>query len=271
MKIALASVCPGGRETRWLGRVRGSWEAYARRHGMRVHVVTRHPCPSAPYWGKYFVLDQPELAGCDAALVLDNDVVTSPDAPLPSEGWDGKRVRIADERAQFPYAPESFACYYQRFSLEPPEASFLVLNTGVMLYTREHTAWFRIVFQDWLEWRKRFRPGDSPVSANIAHDLSTHDQPHVSRALQIEKKFELLDRRFNRVWGAWWENGGRSSSLPLLLYAKTVELCSRGLPSAAVNLLAAPGHHWWREALRDSHFVHVAGSKSPLALLPPVL
>ncbi len=264
MKLALATVCPDARQQALLDTVWPSWEAFAKRHGVPIRVIEESPVPDAPYWGKYFSLTLPELRGFDAVLAVDNDVVISPDAPLPSEGWDGLRVRCVDERAQFAHDDARFARYYSDYDLAPPAGGRPpVLNTGVLLYTRDHAAWFATLQRDWRIWRDEFRARHGAAADPFR---AANDQPHVSHALQRADRFELIDVRFNRLWWSWWEDGGRRQELPLKLYAKSVQLLGRILPRGLVRPLAHRGRAWWNEALRENHFMHVAGSKSPIAL-----
>ncbi len=264
MRLAVAAVCPDPRQRGLLEIVRPGWEEWTRRHALPLVVIERHPRPDAPYWGKYFPLELPELRGFDAVLTLDNDVVVNPAAPSPAEGWDSTRVKIADERSQFAHDDERFLSYYADYDLPPPGASPRVLNTGVMLYTREHAAWFATVHGAWRDWREKFRAAHG--EAADAFRLG-NDQPHVSAALQRDPTlWEPLDVRFNRLWWSWWEDGGRRRELPLKLYAKSMQLLGRALPRALVRPLAGAGRRWWHDALRENHFIHVAGSKSPISL-----
>ena len=264
MRLAVVAVCPDSRQRGLLGIVRPAWEAWTRRHALPLIIIERHPQPDAAYWGKYFPLDQPELQGFDAVLTLDNDVVINPAAPSPAEGWEGTRVRIADERAQFAHDDGRFASYYADYDLDPPGERPRVLNTGVLLYTRDHARRFAAWHEDWRAWRERFRSKHGPAAD--AFRLG-NDQPHVSAALQRDSnQWEPLDVRFNRLWWSWWEDGGRRRELPLKLYAKAAQLLARALPRAAVRPFARHGGRWWRKALTENHFIHVAGSKSPISL-----
>ncbi len=264
MKIALASVCPDARQQRLLDIVWPSWEAFSKRHAIPVRVIEDDLRPDAYYWAKYLPLTLPEFRGFDAVLCLDNDVVISPQAPSPAEGWDGARVRCVDERSQFPHSPSRFTDYYARHGLTlPAGVPERVLNSGVLLYTREHAAWLEEIYQGWRGWRERFQRELGP---NIDPYILAGDQPHVSHALLGSGRFEELDARFNRLWWSWWEDGGRRREMPLLLYAKTAQLLASVLPRGLVRPLARRGRGLWDEALLDNHFVHVAGSKSPLSL-----
>lgn len=264
MRLALCTVCPDARQQALLDIVWPGWEAYAKRHSLPVRVIEQPPPLASPYWGKYTPLNLPELKEFDAVLMVDNDVVIAPDAPLPSEGWDGSRVRCVDERAQFPHNQARFAPYYADYDLAAPEEpSARVLNTGVLLYTREHARWFGELYEEWRDWRSDFIRRHTP---RVDPFRAGNDQPHVSHALLRTGRFEEMDVRFNRLWWAWWEDGGRRRELPLKLYAKSMQLLGRVLPRGLVHPLARRGGAWWREALAHNHFIHVAGSKSPISL-----
>ncbi|MBS0659696.1 MAG: hypothetical protein JSR82_15760 [Verrucomicrobia bacterium] len=263
MRLALCTVCPDARQQQLLDIVWTGWEAFAKKHSLPIRVIEEPPPLESPYWGKYTPFQLPDLREFDAVLMLDNDVVISPEAPLPSEGWDGERVRCVDERAQFPHNQERFEPYYRDYDLEAPEPSARVLNTGVLLFTRDHAKRFLETYEQWRDWRAayRLRHGGNADVFRLAND-----QPHVSHALLRSRAFEELDPQFNRLWWAWWEDGGRRQELPLKIYAKAVQILARALPRTLLRPLAAPGGAWWRAALRKNHFIHVAGSKSPISL-----
>lgn len=263
MRVALCTVCPDRRQQAQLDVVWPTWEAFSRRHNLPLQVIEDDHRPDAFYWAKYLPLTLPQLKQYDAVLCLDNDVVIAPDAPSPVEGWDGSRVRCVDEGDQFPHSLSRFADYYGRHDLIlPAGVPQRIFNTGVLLYTREHAVWLEEVYQGWRRWRENFLRRRGP---KVDPFVLAGDQPHVSHALLCTGRYEEIDVRFNRLWWSWWEEA-RRPELPLLLYAKFVQLLGRVFPRALLRPLARPGGSWWDAALRDAHFVHAAGSKSPLAL-----
>ena len=265
MKVALVCVCPDAKQRAHLELVWPTWEAYARRHALEIVVLGHSGRPADPYWGKYFPLDDAALRRFDAALVLDNDIVINPQSPSILEHWDGQRVLIGDEREQFGWPQEYVRRYFASYelALPPQSADLRVYNTGVLVYTREHLPVFRDVHERWRAWRDA-----APTDARVRDAFKyANDQPHVGLALQSLGIAQLLDVKFNRLWWNWWLDHGRRSEWPFKIYAKSAAILGGWLTPSIARGLAAPGLRYIDRAIADNHFLHFAGSKSPLLLL----
>lgn len=264
MKIALTTICPDARQRAFLGIVRPTWEAYAKRHDLPIIVVENPPHPENVFWGKYFALTLPEFAKYDAVIALDNDILVNPHSPLVTEDWDGSKIGIADERQQFDWDDAFVAQYYSHYEHEIPArvTHVGILNTGVLLYTRAHLPFFEAVHARWVEWRDRAtaatRETDSFKYAN--------DQPHVSLALQVADRAKILPPAYNRLWWSWYRQRGTLPWRAFQGYAKASSLFEEFAPRALASAFARPGARAIERGLSECHFLHVAGSKSPIWL-----
>src|SRR5262249_42871359 len=92
-------------------------------------------------------------------------------------------------------------------------------------------------------------------------------QPHVGLALQIAGAAQPFDPSFNRLWWSWWIHDAQRAVWPFKIYSKATKVLTRVLPRAWSDALAAPGLRLIDQALSNCHFLHFAGSKSPLHLL----
>jgi hypothetical protein len=264
MKVALVCVCPDAKQRAHLELVWPTWEAYARRHALEIVVLGRSGRPADPYWGKYFPLDDAALRRFDAALVLDNDIVINPQSPSILEHWDGQRVLIGDEREQFGWPQEYVRRYFASYELPlPPQSADLrVYNTGVLVYTREHLPVFRDVHERWRAWRDA-----APTDARVRDAFKyANDQPHVGLALQSLGIAQLLDVKFNRLWWNWWLDHGRRSEWPSR-DPREIRRNSRWVADTFNRPWARRRGFGIDRAIADNHFLHFAGSKSPLLLL----
>ena len=264
MKIALATICPDARQRANLRIVRPTWEAYARRHSLPIVVVENPPHREHFYWGKYFPLALPELAGFDAVLVLDNDILINANSPPITDGWDPEKIAIADEREQFAWVDDFVARYYSDYDDLRPDALKhpRVLNTGVLLYTRAHVPLFAEVHARWVDWRNRAAAAEREAQAF----RFAADQPHVSLALQAADRAQVLPPAFNRLWWSWYRQHGRLPWRAFQAYAKSSSILERIAPRALANSVARPGARALERALSECHFLHIAGSKSPIWL-----
>lgn len=264
MKIAIATIAPDARQRALLKIAWPTWERYARRLDLPIVVIERSRHPEHPYWGKYFSLTEPELAGFDAVLALDNDILINPESPSILEIWGGDRVAIADERAQFDWNDEYTARYYAGYelSIPPPPARLGILNTGVILYTRAHLALFASAHARWIEWREQ--AGEAKRQANAF--AYANDQPHISLALQAAEQVQELPPKFNRLWWSWYRERGRVHWRVFQAYAKASSILEEFAPASLADFFARPGAHALQAAVNDCHFLHVAGSKSPIWL-----
>jgi hypothetical protein len=265
MNVAVCCICPDVKQRAHLELVRPSWEAYAKRFSLPLHFISDPPIRQHFFWGKYFVLDLPELQKYDAALVLDNDILISPQAPDLCSFWNPNFVGMADESAQFAWDDEYVRRYYAHYDLSINRlgANALILNGGVLIYARQHVDLFRNVYQSWLAWNAR-APESGPWTTIFRF---ANDQPHVGLALQQAGVAQPLDRKFNRIWWSWWRNDAQRAIWPFKIYAKTTKILTRALPRALTDPLAAPGLRQIDRALEECYFLHFAGSKSPLHLL----
>ena len=264
MKIALATICPDARQRASLAIVRPTWEAYAKSHNLPIVVVENPPHREHFYWGKYFPLTLPKFGGFDAVLVLDNDILINADSPPITDGWDPEKVAIGDEREQFAWVDDFVARYYADYPDLLPEALKhpCVLNTGVLLYTRAHVAFFEQVHAGWLQWRNRATTAGQEVRAF----KFAADQPHVSLALQTANLAQVLPPGFNRLWWSWYRQRGRLPWRMFQAYAKTSSMIENFAPRTIADLVARPGARSLECALSESRFLHIAGSKSPIWL-----
>ena len=264
MKIAIATIAPDARQSALLAVVRPTWEAYAKRHGLPIVVVGQPPRRDHPYWGKYFSLTLPEFSKFDAVLALDNDVLINSESPLICDGWDPGKVAIADEREQFEWDEGYVSEYYRSYDYAgpDPERHQRIFNTGVMLYTRERLPYFEDVYGRWVAWRER-----APEEKRRADRFKfANDQPHVSLALQAADVAQVLNPGFNRLWWSWYRQRGSAPWRAFQFYAKSSAMLEGMLPRFLSSRLARPGERTIERALQECHFLHFAGSKSPIWL-----
>jgi hypothetical protein len=264
LKIALATIAPDYRQQAMLKVVRSTWEHFARQYHYPILVVERPPYRDHIFWGKYFLLEQPDFADFDAILHLDNDVLINPAAPDIRGDWDPAKVGVIDEREQLSWDDSRVADYYAWYELET--RSFAtpigIFNMGVFLMHRNHLPFFRELYACWLERTTQLRgPRNSRTNLKFIAD-----QPHVSLALQASKIGQPLDSRFNRMWWCWYRERGGIPWWAFRLYTKSASILTRRLPPGAAKVLSGPGARALHEALVESHFLHIAGSKSPLWL-----
>jgi hypothetical protein len=264
VKIALTTICPDARQRALLAVSRPTWEVYAKRHNLPILVVENPPHREHFYWGKYFPLTLPSFAGFDAVLVLDNDILINADSPPITEGWNPEKIAIADEREQFAWVDDFVADYYRDYADLLPEAAKYprVLSTGVLLYTRAHVPIFEQAHASWTEWRGRATAADREAQSF----KYAADQPHISLALQAANQAQVLPPAFNRVWWSWYHQRGRLPWRAFQVYAKASSILESLLPPKFVMPFARPGARVLEEALADCHFLHIAGSKSPMWL-----
>ena len=265
MKIAIATIAPDARQKALLKVAWPTWERYARRHSLEIIVVERPPRPEHIYWGKYAYFGLDEFSAVDAIVAVDNDMLFNPNSPLVTDGWDGKRIGMVDERAQFGWDEAYVERYYRSYELQPPPppaGTWAVLNGGLILYTRDHIPFFERTYRDWNEWR-----GRASAEAIQANPFKyTNDQPHLSLAVQIDNQAQILDPNFNRIWWSWLGKYGRLPRRAFQFYAKGCSMLGAALPASFVSPLARPGARVLERALSECHFLHIAGSKSPMWL-----
>lgn len=263
--VALCCICPDAKQRMHLDLVRSSWEHYAARHALPIHIIHNPPVPEHFFWGKYFLFDLPELAPYDALLVLDNDILINPLAPDVVSAWNPELVGMVDESAQFGWDEEYVRRYYAHYDLVVPSTILkpLVLNGGVLLYARQHSAFFRAVYQEWLQWQSN----GGPARTWAKQFQYANDQSHMGLALQRDSLAQNLDVKFNRLWWSAWREFGKRSELPFKIYTKLTKILTRGVSPAIARPLAQPGLREIARVLESCHFLHFAGSKSPLHLL----
>jgi hypothetical protein len=265
MKAVVCCLCPDTKQRAHLRLVWPSWQDYAKRHSLPIRAISDPPVREHMYWGKYFLLDLPELREYDTALVLDNDILISANAPSVLADWNPEFVGMVDERAQFGWDDEDVRRYYEDYGIAigPKAAEMKILNGGVLVYGRQHVDLFRQTYESWLQSRSTAREA---VNWRMTF-LLANDQPHVGLALQQAGTSQLLDPRFNRLWWSWWLNDQQRAEWPFKIYAKASKMLTPFLPRFLTDPIAAPGLRAINRALRENFFLHFAGSKSPFHLL----
>lgn len=265
MKLAVVSSCPDPGQQRLLRIVLPSWRAWAARHSLPVVVVEREPRPGQPYWGKHFLFEMPELAGFDAILHLDNDVIANAGAPSPADGWNPALVGMIDETGQWGWSGAQSRAYYERYQLAPApgDAPVPIYNTGVFLMHRDLASALREIHASWQSLLPEIRRTPANREEKL---LFVNDQPHVSLGLLNRALVQPLHHRFNQILPAWMKRNVMGSYRPFQLQAKFTQVIGTRLPRALARPLAWPSSRWIRRAVEDSHFLHSAGSKSPLWL-----
>jgi hypothetical protein len=84
--------------------------------------------------------------------------------------------------------------------------------------------------------------------------------------LQAANQAQVLPPAFNRVWWSWYRQRGRLPWRAFQLYAKTSAILEEIVPQPLAHWIAKPGTRALDEALGECHFLHLAGSKSPIWL-----
>lgn len=263
LKKAIVTICPGGRQRQLLEIVWPTWQSFAKRFDIPIIVVDRPVNPEHVFWGKYFLFEMPELAGFDAILHLDNDVIINSKSSSPFVGWNPASIGVVDERSQQSLDEIAMRRYYHSYGIAdhaiPPEAK--IYNMGVFIFSRAHGGYFRQLYDEWRNFLCQFANGKKH------HYLFTiADQPHVSIALQRDDMAYELDMRFNTLWWHWYRNNVSAQKLPFLLRSKAASLVKGVLPQTVWQRIFQRERALFAAAQEQCDFLHVAGSKSALYL-----
>jgi hypothetical protein len=268
MKRAILSTCPDARQSSFLERVYGSWERFAARHGLDIVVIRRPVIPEHAYWDRWLSWEQPELAGYDQVLWLDNDVWITPHARNPFEFWDGEKVLGNAECKQLGWDRERIQAYYPGFMIDlgPGEEDFKVFNTGTALFARHHGPIFRRIYDLWeSQWFPRLSASEDPhFQSKFVREA---DGPFISWQLQKAGMIAEWPEEFNRIFWVWYVNHKKLPMKYMQMECKAGQVLRGKLPEPLWRAAFAHAREVLRESARDCSFLHIAASKSPLWLV----
>lgn len=241
---------------RWDEIVRPNWSRYAARHGYDV-ICVDEPLDSSerarlrsPAWQKCLVLSQPFSARYDRIVWMDSDVLVNPHAPDVSVGVPIDKVGAVDEfgiptaRLHRLIRLKQYAHWRRtgvQFIDNPSPRSYYavyglaggfdhVVQTGVMVLSPAH---HRDVLERTYRSYEDKGPGWNYEMRPLSHELLATDCVH------------WIDPKFNFLYGIY-----ESLHFPFL-----AESSDRGRLADCL-----------RDARRDAHFLHFAGSTGHMSL-----
>jgi len=265
MEQAIVGVCCDRRQQRILKVTFPSWREYAKRHGLPLIVLERSHAGEDYYWNKHLLYRVPELRAASRLLFLDNDVFVNPAAGPLLQEWDSSLVGATTESTQAGWSQQFIARYYQDYAVErfEPAANLQIVNTGVLIIPREQADFLEDVYARWRA--RKFDLTNCPAAARDRFAAAA-DQPHVSHALQAERRYRDFGPRNNTLWWHWYRREISSRQLPFLLRSKAAALTIDRLPRKTWRALFRRQRATFARALAACDFLHVAGSKSSLFL-----
>lgn len=241
---------------RWSEICSQNWSRYAARHGYDI-ICIEEPLDSSeraqrrsPAWQKCLVLSQPFSARYDRIVWMDSDILLNPHAPDVSEGVPCDKVGAVDEfgiptpemhrlvrlkdyarwrRLRVPFIdnPDPHA-YYSVYGL--PRGFGQVVQTGVMVLSPGH---HRDLLERTYGTYEDRGPGWNYEMRPLSYELMAADAVH------------WIDPAFNFLYGIY-----ESLHFPFLAESDD--------PARRADCL--------REARRNTHFLHFAGSTQHMAL-----
>lgn len=265
MDRAIVAVCYDSRQRRILDVTLPSWRRYAARQKLPLIIVEQSYAGEDFYWNKHVLFRVPELRSANCLLFLDNDIFVNSEAGPLLADWDSPLLGATPESTQAGWSRESIARYYADYAVHQsrPVESLEVINTGVLVIPREQAEFLENVYRRWRETKNaRARPA---AARNDRFALEA-DQPHVSYTLQAEKRYRDFGATFNTLWWHWFHTHVSPRKAPFLLRAKTAALTLDRMPRPLWRALFRSERATFARCLKESAFVHVAGSKSPLFL-----
>jgi len=265
MDKAIVGVCYDARQRRILDLTYPSWQRYADRHKLPLVIVERSYAGEDFYWNKHVLFRVPELQRAQCLLFLDNDVFVNPKAgPLLAE-WESPLIGATPESTQVGWSQEMIERYYDDYGVDRPRPilNLQVVNTGVLVIPREQAGVLEDVYG---RWKKRKSVANLPAAMVRDPFALAADQPHVSYALQEENRYQDFGASYNTLWWHWYRNNVSPRKTPFLLRAKAAALTRDRLPQNLWRALFRSERALFARGLKESAFLHVAGSKSALFL-----
>jgi hypothetical protein len=271
-KRAILAIVPDVRQSRILARVIPSWQHYARRHDLEIITVERSITRGRhPYWDRWLTIQDgvPEVAGIEELLLLDNDIFIATNAPNIFEQCDPSKINVVEESAQAPWNRRKIPDYYRTFHVEPDcrlKDPTKVFNFGVCVLRRQNGYLFQGLHQKWLNSiRPRFT--DPELKQRDIFFRLEADGPFLSYELQTQMMINTLPGEFNFFLPPWLKRT-RVHRLPFLVQCKLAQKLTGKIPKSVLCMLTNHAHLTIRHVAGQCYFLHVAGSKSPLWLLP---
>ena len=265
MDKAIVGVCCDSRQRRILDITYPSWRQYADRQKLPLIIVERSYAGDDFYWNKHLLFRVPELQRAECLLFLDNDIFVNPEAgPLLGE-WKSPLIGATSENTQIGWSQEFISRYYDDYGVHQPRPvpNLQIINTGVLVIPRGQSDFLERVYKGWKERKSAANPPAALASDRFALEA---DQPHVSYALQDECRYQDFGASYNTLWWHWYRNNVSSRKTPFLLRAKAAALTLDFMPRKLWRTVFRSERAVFGRALRESAFLHVAGSKSALFL-----
>jgi len=198
-------------------QVKDSWDAYAKKHGYDIFVLTEIIDPSCDlsmkslHWQKLLIGLIPEIAAYDYVVWMDTDIIINPGtAPCIVSSLKGNKIGVAsygtdispDESAtqryrildklfrtterKLPRHDASMADIYRALGYEKPVSNYI--NTGVFVFQPK-------LHNDFLSQCYAKYDRDSI-------DGSFENLPY-SYELQAQDMIQYIDERFNMAWSKY--------------------------------------------------------------------
>ena len=133
----------------------------------------------------------------------------------------------------------------------------------MLVIPHEQAEFLERVYQ---EWRDRKSAATKSSAQSKDPFVRAADQPHVSYALQAERRYQDFGVRHNTLWWHWYRQHVSPRQMPFLLRSKAAALTSDRIPQTLWRALFRRERATFARALEGSDFLHVAGSKSSLFL-----
>ena len=266
MGKAIVAVCYDQRQKSILDLVLPSWRLYAERHGLPLHIIEKSYAGPHFYWNKHVLFTVPELQSYDWLLFLDNDILVNEEAPSLLANPSPDRIGGAFESTQGEWSPESIRHYYKAYGIEVSETDgreLGIVNSGVMVIPRALAGFQENVFKEWKAGLSSLKQRVNPRQASFACEA---DQPHMSYALQKAERFLNIGEAFNTLWWDWYRRNVAPNRRSFLLRAKAASLLRSKMSAALWRKIFAREISTFAKARHESHFLHVAGSKSAIFL-----
>jgi hypothetical protein len=257
---AIVGVCLDTRQRRILQVTLPTWRRYAERCDLPLIILERDLADGDFYWNKHRLFRAPELKRFRGLLFLDNDVFISPHARPLLNDWESPLLGATFESTQSGMSANAIARYYDDYFVERVAADthFQIINTGVLVIPREQAEFLEETYS---RWKKR-GPTSRPDARLKDRFTLVADQPHVSYALQAQKRFQDIGEKFNTLWWKWYDRRFPKSYRSFLVRSKTAALTSSLLPRPIWRALFRNERALFSAARADCDFLHVAGSKS---------
>ncbi len=228
-----------------------------------------------PYWDRWFSIQDgvDEVAKFDELLLLDNDVYINEQAPDIFADWDSAKIGVVEESAQGPWdVPQRLPSLLQKLPTSTPSAvlpgnRIRYSISASVFFTDKNSHLFKALYEKWINGvRPRFTP-DELRQKGVFFRYEA-DGPFLSYELQVARDDPNLFRTRLTFFTCMAGAGPNRATAFSIARPRPCRNFRRVLPRTMLAASFRSARSAMERALQECHFLHIAGSKSPLWLLP---